>query len=155
MVLGGRPYYGAGPSAGVMLGGIVTHPEQLSGADPFAGTYERSASATALVAMARALDPALESGRAIFSRLGESAVKAVVDRWLDEVAAGVCTLIHAYNVPCVLLGGGVMEQPYAIEGTRARVEASIIPGFRGVRVRAAELGNMAGLYGALSLAEQL
>ena len=155
VVLGGRPYYGAGPSAGVMLGGIVTHPEQLSGADPFAGTYERSASATALVAMARALDPALESGRAIFSRLGERAVKTVVDRWLDEVAAGVCTLIHAYNVPCVLLGGGVMEQPYAIEGARARVEASIIPGFRGVRVRAAELGNMAGLYGALSLAEQL
>ena len=138
-----------------MLGGIVTHPEQLSGADPFAGTYERSASATALVAMARALDPALESGRAIVSRLGERAVRAVVDRWLDEVAAGVCTLIHAYNVPCVLLGGGVMEQPYAIEGARARVEASIIPGFRGVRVRAAELGNMAGLYGALSLAEQL
>lgn len=155
VILGGRPYYGTGPSAGVMLGGVITHPELLRADDPFAGTYERSASATALVAMASALDPALDDGRAIFTRLKEAPVRAVVDRWLDEVAVGLCTLIHTFNVPCVLLGGGVMEQPYAIEGTQHRVGARMIPGFRGVRVRKAELGNMAGLYGAMSLAERL
>lgn len=155
VILGGAPYYGAGPSAGVMLGGVVTHPEKADGVDPFAGTYERHASATALSAAGKALDPTLNSGRAIFSRLSEPAVRAVVDAWLDEVAAGLLTLIHTFNVPCVLLGGGVMEQPYAIEGVRRRVEARLIPGFRGVRIKGAELGNMAGLYGACSLAEKL
>lgn len=154
VILGGKPYYGSGPSAGVMLGGVVTHPEALDGADPFAGTYERYASATALVALGRAQDPALDSGRAIFSRLEEPPVRAVVDRWLDEVAAGLLTLIHSYNVPCVLLGGGVMEQPYAIDGARVRVERGLIPGFRGVRLAGAKLGNMAGLYGAYSLTQQ-
>lgn len=154
VILDGKPYYGSGASAGVMLGGVVSHPEALDGADPFAGSYERSASVTALVFKARAVDPALSSGRAVFSRLEEPAVRALVDRWLDEVAAGLLTLIHSYNVPLVLLGGGVMEQPYAIEGARRRVEERVIPGFRGVRVRRAELGNMAGLYGAWSLARE-
>lgn len=155
VVLNGALYYGAGPSAGVMLGGVVTHPERLGGEDPFAGCYERWASATALVERGRALDPSLDSGRAIFTRLDEPAVRSVVDGWLDEVSAGLCTLIHSYNVSCVVLGGGVMEQPYAMEGAVARTQARMIPGFRGVRLVGAKLGNMAGLYGAAHLAEQL
>ncbi|MEG1857855.1 MAG: ROK family protein, partial [Pseudoflavonifractor sp.] len=98
VILDGRPYYGAGASAGVMLGGIVTHPEDMRPDDPFAGTYERYASATALVAAARALDPALDSGRSVFARLEEPEVTALGDAWLDEVAGGLCTLIHAFNV---------------------------------------------------------
>lgn len=155
VVLGGKPYYGAGPSAGCMLGGLVLQPEALRPDDPFAGTYERLASATALCAAASAADPALCDGRAIFARLEEPAVRAVVDGWLDQVAAGLCSLIHAYNVPCVVLGGGVMEQPYAIEGTRRRVEQLLIPGFRGARILGAQLGNTAGLCGAYTLAMQL
>lgn len=152
IVLGGQLYYGAGSSAGVMLGGLIMHPEDIVSGDAFSGTYERCASATALVARARRVDPALTDGRAIFARLAEPAVAAVVDSWLDELAAGVCALIHVYNIPCVVLGGGVLEQPYAISGVRARVEKWLIPGFRGVRVLGAKLGNMAGLYGAASLA---
>lgn len=155
VVLDGKLYYGAGASAGVMLGGLITHPGESAPGDPFSGTYERHASATALVSAARALDPALSDGRAIFSRLGETAVRAVVDNWMDEVAAGVCALVHAYNIPCVVLGGGVMEQSHAIDGVRERVEARLIPGFRGARVLGARLGNMAGLYGAASLAAAL
>ncbi|MEG1721201.1 MAG: ROK family protein [Pseudoflavonifractor sp.] len=155
LILGGKPYYGRGPSAGVMLGGIITHPEKLHRDDPFAGSYERHASATALVARARALDPRLIGGREIFARMDEPEVQAVVDAWLGEVAAGLCSLIYTYNVPCVLLGGGVMEQPYAADGARERVLAQLIPGFRGVEIKSAQLGNMAGLYGALTLAQGL
>ncbi|MEG0803488.1 MAG: ROK family protein [Pygmaiobacter sp.] len=150
VVLGGKPYYGAGASAGVMLGGIITHPEELRAGDPFAGTYERHASATALVARARRMDSRLDSGRAIFSQLAHPEVKTVVNAWLDEVASGLCTLIHTYNVPCILLGGGVMEQSYALNGARERTLARIIPGFSGVSISGATLGNMAGLYGAFS-----
>ncbi|MCI8493483.1 ROK family protein [Anaerotruncus sp.] len=154
VVLNGKLYYGAGASAGVMLGGIVLHPELFDPADPFAGTYERCASTTALRAAMEQVVPGL-TGRGIFQRLEEPVVKAAVDAWLDQVAAGLCALIHAYNVPCVVLGGGVMEQPYAIEGTARRVYERLIPGFRGVKVVGAKLGNMAGLYGAYSLAERL
>ena len=155
IVLNGSLYYGSGASAGVMLGGIVTHRAAVSEADPFAGCYERWASATALVERGKALDPALDSGRAIFARLEEPEVRAVVDGWLDEVAAGLCTLVHTFNVPCIVLGGGVMEQPYAIRGAVERTQRRMIPGFRGVKLQGAELGNMAGLFGAHSLAENL
>lgn len=155
VVLNGTLYYGAGSSAGVMLGGLILHPEDMSAEDPFAGTYERCASATALVKTTRTIYPALTDGRAVFARLEERTVRDAVDNWLDEVAAGLIALIHIYNIPCVVLGGGVMEQPYAIEGVSRRVAEGLIPGFRGTRVLGAALGNMAGLYGAASLAEAI
>ena len=155
VVLGGRLYLGAGASAGVMLGGLITHPEAVTLGDAFSGTYERYASTTALVARARAADASLADGRAIFSRLHEARVAALVDGWLDEISAGICALIHVYNVPCVVIGGGVMEQAYAIRGVQQRVAEHLIPGFYGARVLGAKLGNMAGLYGAKSLARAL
>ena len=148
VVLDGQLYYGTGPSAGGMLGGLILHPEDLDPQDPFAGTYERYASATALRTAASGLDPALTNGHAIFQRLDEPEVRTVVDAWLDQVAAGAVSLIHVFNIPCVVLGGGVMEQPYAIQGAQARIEKLLIPGCRGVRVGGAALGNMAGRYGA-------
>jgi predicted NBD/HSP70 family sugar kinase len=47
--LDGQPYYGKGGSANLMIGGLLTHPELHDGKDPFAGSYERCASTTALV----------------------------------------------------------------------------------------------------------
>lgn len=152
LILDGKPYYGAGASAGVMPGGIITHPEKMTAEDPFSGSYERAASASALRNRGIALDPTLNSGRVIFSRLSEEKVRNLVDGWLDEVAAGVCTLVYTTNIPCVIIGGGVMEQTYAVEGVRERVKKYIIPGFAGVRVLGAKLGNMAGMYGAYGAA---
>lgn len=80
-----------------------------------------------------------------------TALLAQVDGWIREVALGICALVHAYNVPCVVLGGGIMEQAYVFEGTKELAERFLIPGFRGVRIVQASLGNMAGLYGAASL----
>jgi predicted NBD/HSP70 family sugar kinase len=155
IVLGNRPYYGAGGSANPLIGGLITHPELTVRGDPFAGSYERSASATALVAAAKRLDPTLTNGRVVFAQLADPNVQAVVDHWLDEVAAGLLSLLHLFNVPCLVLGGGVLEQPYVIEGLRARVREEAIPGFETARVAAALLGNAAGLYGAMQSAAQL
>lgn len=153
LVLDGQPYYGTGNSAGIMPGGIITHLESVTETDCFSGSYERAASASALKRKGTALDPALDNGRAIFAKLEDPKVCAAVDEWLDEIASGICTLIYAYNIPCVILGGGVMEQPYAVGGVRERIKRWLIPGFAGVRVLGAKLGNMAGLYGAASAAE--
>lgn len=154
VILNGEPYYGKGASAGLMIGGMITHLEEMREGDDFSGSYERFASTTALVASAKRLDTSLTSGRKIFERIEEEEIRQLVDSWLDEVAAGVCALIHVYNVPCVILGGGIMEQPYAFEGAKKRIERNLIRGFQGVRIKPASLGNMAGLYGVFSLLER-
>ena len=93
------------------------------------GTYERYASATALVARAKAADPALTDGRAIFARLAEPQVKAVVRAWLAEVAAGLISLNHLLNPEALVLGGGVMEQPWVLEQLQALCAPNTNPAF--------------------------
>ena len=152
VILNGKPYYGAGSSAGVMLGGLITHTEDRNVQEAFSGTYERYGATTALVDRAKTIAPELDSGRRIFAELpGNEALLSQVNDWLREVALGICTLVHAYNVPCVVLGGGIMEQPYVFREVKNTAEQFLIPGFRGVRILQAGLGNMAGLYGAASL----
>lgn len=154
IVLGGKPYYGRGASAGVMMGGLITHPEAMVPGDPFSGTYERFASTTALIAGAKKMDPSIENGRQLFARQEEAPLKQVLDCWLEEVAAGICALVHCYNIPCVLLGGGIMEQPLVFNQAKRLTQERLIPGFRGVEIRQAALGNMAGLYGVASLIQK-
>ena len=154
IVLGGKPYYGRGASAGVMMGGLITHPEAMVAGDPFSGTYERFASTTALIAGAKKVDPSIGNGRQLFARQEEAPLKQVLDCWLEEVAAGICALVHCYNIPCVLLGGGIMEQPLVFNQAKRLTQERLIPGFRGVEIRQAALGNMAGLYGAASLVQK-
>lgn len=155
VVLGGRPYTGSGGSAATALGALVTHPEAICAGDPYAGTYERCASATALVAAARGVEPSVTDGRALFARIGETALRQVLEAWMDEVAVGLVSLVHLYNVPCVVLGGGVLEQSIVMEGVERRVRAHLIPGFDQVRLVPAALGNAAGLYGARKMAEAM
>jgi predicted NBD/HSP70 family sugar kinase len=95
-----------------------------------------------------AIAPELSSERVILGWREERKVQMLIDRWLDEVAAGLCTLIYAYNVPCVILGGSVMADSYAIAGVRERIKKKLIPEFRDVRILQADLGNKGGLYGA-------
>ena len=57
-----------------------------------------------------------------------------------------------FRSPCVILGGGVFEQPFVIEQIRAEVMKQIMPSFRTVRIEAATLGNKAGLLGVVKMA---
>lgn len=154
IVLDGSVYTGSAFSAGE-FGGILVHPEAREAGQPFSGCYEKYASATALVRMARELDPSLDNGRRIFARIGEPQVQAVVDRWIDEIVYGLVTVIHIFNPSCIVLGGGVMAQPYIIREVREKVRVEIMDSFRGVELRQAELGNQAGILGAASLAAAL
>ncbi|MDE6221074.1 MAG: ROK family protein [Lachnospiraceae bacterium] len=147
----GKLYPGSSYSAGE-FGAIVTHPEdRLIERDLFAGCYEKYASTTALVKSALALDPTLDNGRRIFQCLHEPDVKMLVDHWIQEIIYGLTTIIHMLNPESVILGGGIMEQPYIIEQLRARLYPNIIPSFRSVQIRKAALGNRAGLLGAALL----
>ena len=147
IIIGKKIYSGSMFSAGE-FGGIMVHPEDCVKGQPFSGCYEKYASATALVAEALKQDDTLTNGRQIFSRFQEPKVREIVDRWIDEIVHGLVTVIHIFNPSCVILGGGVMEQPYILGQVRERTADRIMDSFRGMELKTAALGNRAGLMGA-------
>lgn len=154
IVLDGRIYAG-NTWAGGSFGGIVVHPEEIRDGVEFSGCYEKYASVTALVSRMMQIDPDLNNGRKIFEAIGRAEVRREVDRWIDELVYGLITLIHVFNPSDVILGGGILAQPYMIGEVRKRVLAGISPQMRGVCLKNAELGNHAGLIGAAGLAENI
>ncbi|MCI8889178.1 MAG: ROK family protein [Hungatella sp.] len=151
IVIGKEVYTGSMFSAGE-FGGILIHPEDRVKGDPFSGCYEKYASTTALVAKALEYDESLTNGRSIFSRLEEERARAIVDQWIDEMAHGLVTIIHIFNPSCIILGGGVMEQPYILNRLEQKTKGRIMDSFRNVVIKGAVLGNRAGLMGASWLA---
>lgn len=154
IVTDGRVYMGSSFSAGE-FGGILIHPEDRRSGSYFSGCYEKYASVTALVARARRLDENLDTGRKIFSRIGEDPVREVVDQWIDEIVYGLITLIHVFNPSCIVMGGGVMSQPYILEQVRRKTRTEVMESFRNLEICQAQLGNQAGLLGAAYLASKL
>ena len=151
----GALFHGSSFSAGE-FGGIVTHGTvKLSGADVFDGCYERFASTTALVRSAQKLDASLSNGRLIFERIAEPSVKELVDDWIGEILLGLSTIIHIFNPPCIVLGGGIMVQPYITDEITRRLPAQIMSSFAHVKILPAQLGNSAGLLGIYHLTEKL
>ena len=154
IVSGGQVLRGADHAAG-SFGCILTHPELVRDDDCYAGCYEMHASTGALVRRVIRIDPALDDGRRIFAALSRKDVRAEVDAWLDEIAWGLLSLIHSINPSDLVLGGGILEQAYVLDGIRSRVERLVIENMRGVRLHRAALGNRAGLTGAAVLAQKL
>ena len=153
IIIDGKVYPGATFSGGG-FGGILLHPEQVQADVEFSGCYEKCASATALVKKAMEVDTSLDNGRKIFESFDRPEVKSVIDGWIDEIVYGLVTLIHIFNPSDILLGGGVLSQPYVISEVKKRVDEKISPGFRGTAIRQTSLGNQAGMMGALWLAQQ-
>lgn len=154
IVLDGSVYTGSTFSAGE-FGGIVVHPEARRPGEPFSGCYEKYASTTALVRMALQYDRALDSGRKIFARIDEPKIQDIVNQWIDAIVYGLVSVIHIFNPSCIVLGGGVMAQPYIIRQVREKTYLEIMDSFRNVELRQAELGNQAGLLGAAFLASKV
>lgn len=144
----GKLYSGSSYSAGE-FGAIVTHPEKRQAdEDLFSGCYEKYASATALVNSAMQFDASLSNGRRIFEEINNPEVKQIVDGWIGEIIYGLITIVHMLNPECIILGGGIMEQPYLLKQIRERLYPEIMPSFRHVKIEKAELGNRAGILGA-------
>lgn len=117
------------------------------------GCFECYASVSALVRKAAALtrEPSL-NGRAIFARAatGDACMRALLDRWIDDIACGLEGLIHIFNPEMVLIGGGVsVQKELLIDPLREKVLSRLMPRFaEGLQIEAASLANDAGLIGA-------
>lgn len=119
------------------------------------GCYERYASATALMRMAKEVTGEDLGGKEIFDRekSGDSLMKKVVSEWVDYFTDGLSTIAYIFNPPLVVIGGGVTKQgDYLLSKFNESLSIKLGVNFRkDLKIKFAELGNNAGMLGATYL----
>ncbi|RHW41998.1 ROK family protein [Neobacillus notoginsengisoli] len=152
IVLGSQVYKGHTGSA-AEFGHIITHPLGNRCACGGLGCYETYASTTALIKKAIEIDKDWINGKIVFEKLnqGSPILEQVIDDWVFEIALGLVSLIHVFNPPAVVLGGGTMEQEMLVGLVSKKVREMMMESFSDIHILKAELGNKAGLLGAASL----
>ena len=92
-------------------------------------------------------------GRLIFKEVaaGNKAVIKYVDEWINYISAALVGLVHIFNPEMVILGGGVSKQKeFFVDKVRDKVLHSVMDNFaKSLSIEAAELGNNAGIIGAV------
>ena len=139
------------------------------------GCFEAYASASALVRQTRnAMIAHPESkmwelckgsadnadGRTAFDgmRLDDKTAKAVVERYLNYLAEGIANIVNVFRPQAVLSGGGISAEGEALTLPLQEMVDTKILGhgrYAPVTIRAASLGNDAGLVGAAMLAKEI
>jgi glucokinase len=170
LILGGRLYRGA-TGAAAELGHTVIEMDGLAcqGSCPGRGCVETYASGTALGREARAAAER-EPGSALGAMLadgGEVDGRAATDAALagDAVAKGVFELVgtrlgvalasfaNIFDPDVIVIGGGVIAAgDLLLEPAREELARRALPPMNGTPVRAAELGEDAGMIGAAAMA---
>ncbi|QKY70772.1 ROK family protein [Lentibacillus sp. CBA3610] len=152
IIMDGRVYNGAAYSAGE-FGHMTLYP----GGNPCLcgdkGCYEQYASSRALEQRAQVYFKRSISLLALFNNAknGDQAAEMVIYKWIDDVALGIKSLVHIFNPPLIVIGGGVSEQgDYLLEKLQKSVNARIMPSFqRSLELKLAQNGNDANLQGAV------
>ena len=153
IVSGGRLIEGAHGFGGE-IGHFPTHADLLlKGGDKWSSHYETFASTGALVRRAKASGKDWTNGKEIFEAAasGDEDALNILDGWTDEVTAGITGLVHVFDPEVVLIGGGVSAQEeFLIKPVRAKTLKTVTPDMAaGLQVKSAELGNNAGMVGAV------
>ena len=79
----------------------------------------------------------------------------IIDAWIEEIVLGLVSLTHIFNPSCIILGGGVMKQKYILDKICNILYNNVMESYRDVNIRQAQLGNTAGLLGAVQIALDL
>ena len=92
-------------------------------------------------------------GRLIFKQVsvGNKVVIKYVDEWINYISDALVGLVHIFNPEMVILGGGVSKQKeFFVDKVRDKVLHSVMDNFaQSLSIEAAELGNNAGIIGAV------
>ena len=170
IVIGGR-LYGGFNHYGAEFGHMILCPDGEACACGKRGCLEAYASATALLREARRaaqkdstsllrqydLDGTLNGPR-FFDAVGQGdpTAQAVLDAYLDHLALGILNLLTIFQPEVLVVGGGISE---AGEALFAPLRERLADSFRYIApdkrtaVRAAALGNDAGIVGAALLGQ--
>jgi glucokinase len=154
IVENGKIYRGAFGSAGE-FGHTITHVGGRNCTCGGRGCYETYASTSALVnSCIQELSMKEANGRAIFELFeeGNEDVKKILEEWLFEVVIGLVNFVHIFNPSLIVLGGGIMTQPYIIKYIQENLPKYVMPNYSKVNIKSAKLGNNAGILGAAHLA---
>ncbi len=172
IIIGGKIYEGAYGIAGE-VGHIRLCPEgRLCGCGRH-GCWEMYASVTALVrdtrefieknpasALAASVEGDLSraSGKTSFvlAKEGDADAKKIVDTWISYVAEGITDLVNTFNPSLVLIGGAISREGETIlSPVRDKVYRDMYKSYVPFpEIRAAKLGNDAGLIGAAFLGKK-
>jgi glucokinase len=149
IVLDRKIYHGGYYSAGE-FGHMLTHAGGRVCSCGNYGCYEAYASTKALTRRVHESTGIQLDGRQIFNEFHSSneIISTIVNEWIDEIVYGLLNVTHLFNPTCIILGGGVMNQSYILDTVRAKLDTLIMPNYRQVQIKAAELGNKAGMLGA-------
>lgn len=133
------------------FGHIITHANGRRCSCGVNGCYEMYGSTKALVQSAMQIDTMYDNGHNIIAayKRGHKKIQTTVDTWLNEVVAGLVSLVHIFNPTTLILGGGIMENDFLITDIQTRINGQILQAFRNVIVKRATLGNESGMYGAV------
>lgn len=152
IIMNGQVYNGASYSAGE-FGHMTLYP----GGGPCLcgdnGCYEQYASSSALEQRAQEYFKQSISLRKLFNQAknGDQTAELIIDQWVDGVALGIKSLVHIFNPPLIVIGGGISEQGnYLLEKLQRSVDIRIMSSFqRSLEIKLAQNGNDANLQGAV------
>lgn len=169
LILGGKLYTGSNGIAGEIGHSMVRLGDRACSCGR-RGCWEAYGSVTALIgdtrrfaeahpesALRKSLGENFEnlSGKSAFAlaKKGDADAQKIVDTWISYVAEGVTDLINILQPALVLIGGGISrEGEFLLAPLRKLVEEKIYKsGVAAPVVRAAAMGNDAGLIGAAFL----
>ncbi len=161
IIVDGNPLLGKSGFAGEVGHMIVSHAGESCTCGNF-GCLERYGSTKALIKRIEqgirageieGFEDGAVNGRRIFEEVerGNLAVERTVNLWIDYIADGLISLIHIFNPEIVIIGGGVsVQRRLFVDKVRSKVLSRARVEFtEGLEIEPAELGNQAGMIGAV------
>ena len=156
LLIDGKVYEGAFGGAGE-FGHIPLYADKELCNCGLYGCYEHYASASALLRQVKKETGLDVSGRELFdpSRGLLDRCMPILVHWSEDVARGLGGLTHAFNPECIILGGGILQQPMLFELVQKSYLKFVMFSYSKTPLRQATLGNKAGMFGAFWAANEL
>ncbi|MCM1286529.1 MAG: ROK family protein [Acetobacter sp.] len=154
--LNNQLYKGSGSSAGE-FGHMIIHSNGKDCTCGGCGCYECYASAKALVQKVNENNSLKLDGIEIFKEenFSKPAIRNAVDEWIDEVITGLINIVYIFNPSLIILGGGIMNEPYIINAIDRKIYNQLMENFRSVKIVQSGLGSNSALLGVASEAINL